>query len=315
MKSVFYIIVLLLLSSCATIMNGGEKQLHFHSDEPRTKISVSAQHAFPVTGKDDVAIKVKKGDVMVLAEKTGCEPRSITVQSSFSGGWYILGNLFSFVYFGWIFDPILGGSWYYDQKSFDVTPDCGGHSYSESDDAWNQSLIEDDEVAPPVNKKKLKKNKQPVTVPKEPAPVQVEYPTTYVAVLETVSGADLLDHNSKLFLTDVMRDAASRALPAKQGFVVMTRENINVMLPPGKSLEECEGSCLAETGRNIAADFVAQARIGKFANFLTITVELYETKSSKLISSITARASDEEQLLVEIENHAEELFGKVIENR
>lgn len=65
-----------------------------------------------------------------------------------------------------------------------------------------------------------------------------------------------------MFLTDKLRDRAKAVLPAYMGYVIMTRENINAMLPPGKSIEECEGSCLVETGKNIAADYVAQARVG-----------------------------------------------------
>lgn len=307
MKKFLLFFVLLLLSGCATIMNGGKKTLNFYSAEENTVISVTTGDG-ETTKKGDVSVEVKGGTVNVVAKKGGCITERQTIESHFSGGWYILGNLFSWIYFGWVFDPILGGTSYYDKKDFDVTPNCSALHRQE------RQLVEE-LVAERKNVKRLQKKAEPVVVaPPAPKPEKT-YPTTYVAVLETMAGSELLDYNARLFLTDVLRDAASRSLPAKHGFVVMTRENINVMLPPGKSLEECEGSCLAETGRNIAADFVAQARVGKFASFLTITVELYETKTSKLISSITARASDEEKLLIEIEKNAGGLFSKVIENR
>lgn len=44
------------------------------------------------------------------------------------------------------------------------------------------------------------------------------------------------------------------------------------MLPPGKKIEECEGECLVETGKNINADYIAQARVGRFGNQLMLTV-------------------------------------------
>lgn len=306
MRKFLFVFVLLLLSGCATIMNGGKKTLNFYSAEENTVISVVTSDG-ERTNKGDVSVDVRGGSISVVAKKGGCVTEHQIIESHFSGGWYILGNMFSWFYFGWIFDPIFGGVYYYDKKDYDVTPDCSTMHLQE------RQMVEE-MVAERKSKVQQKKIKQTVVAQPSPKPEKI-YPTTYVAVLETMAGSELLDYNARLFLTDVLRDAASRTLPAKQGFVVMTRENINVMLPPGKSLEECEGSCLAETGRNIAADFVAQARVGKFASFLTITVELYETKTSKLISSITARASDEENLLIEVEKNASDLFKGVLENR
>src|SRR5574344_1932698 len=95
----------------------------------------------------------------------------------------------------------------------------------------------------------------------------------HVAVLETISPQGVLDVSDRQYLTDELRAQAVRALPAELNFTIMTRENIIAMLPPGKSIEQCEGSCLVETGKNISADYVAQGRVGKFGNKLTLTVE------------------------------------------
>ena len=79
----------------------------------------------------------------------------------------------------------------------------------------------------------------------------------YVAVLETVSdekAKDSVSLSDRQFLTNVLREQAVKELPASQNYTIMTRENIQQMLPPGVSIEECEGSCLVETGKNIAAD-------------------------------------------------------------
>lgn len=134
---------------------------------------------------------------------------------------------------------------------------------------------------------------------------------THVAVLETVSENDLLGRSEKTFLTDKLRERAQSVLPDNLGFVIMTRENINAMLPPGKALEECEGSCLVETGKNISADYVMQARIGKFGSQLTLTAELYETAGNNLVGTFTAHKPDIEGLLEEIENRADSLFIKI----
>ena len=135
---------------------------------------------------------------------------------------------------------------------------------------------------------------------------------THVAVLETTSPKDVLTLEEKQYLTDVLRSEAVKALPAEQNYTIMTRENISVMLPPGKAVEDCEGSCLVETGKNIAADFVAQGHVGRFANNLTITVELYETASNKLMGSFSTKAPDIESLEVEIRQKSNGLFAMIV---
>lgn len=135
---------------------------------------------------------------------------------------------------------------------------------------------------------------------------------TYVAVLETMAdNKESLTLSERQYLTNILREQAVKTLPASDGFTIMTRENINMMLPPGKSIEDCEGSCLAETGKNIAADYVAQARVGQFGTSLSISVELYETATSKLVSSFNGRGDDIVALEQEIIQKSAELFGFV----
>ena len=134
----------------------------------------------------------------------------------------------------------------------------------------------------------------------------------YVAVLETIAAKNVVTFEEKQYLTDVLRSEAVKALPAEQNFTIMTRENIIAMLPPGKSIEECEGECLVETGKNIAADYVSQAHVGRFANNLTITVELYETAGNKLLGSFSSRAPNVESLESEIREKSRELFAQIM---
>lgn len=137
---------------------------------------------------------------------------------------------------------------------------------------------------------------------------------THVAVLETVSEKDVMGRSEKMFLTDKLRERANAVLPAYLDYIVMTRENIIAMLPPGKSLEDCEGDCIAETGKNISADYVAQARVGQFGSQYTLTMELYETAGSNLIGSFTTRKPDADSLLEEIEKKADDIFKLIVES-
>ena len=136
----------------------------------------------------------------------------------------------------------------------------------------------------------------------------------YVAVLETVADGSARDSVSlldRLYLTNVLRERAIMELPAEENFIIMTRENIKAMLPPGKSIEDCEGGCLAETGRNIAADYVCQARVGRFGTKFTLSAELYETAGNRLIASFNGRGSDVEELLLIIETKSSNFFRRV----
>lgn len=141
------------------------------------------------------------------------------------------------------------------------------------------------------------------------------FATTYVAVLEVIAENKELSYSELQYLTDKLRERASVVLPSYMDYVIMTRENIRAMLPPGKSDDECYGTCLAETGKNIAADYVSGARIGKFGSQYTLTVELYETRSSKLLGSFSTRKPDADLLLAEIESQADGLYSKVMNDR
>ncbi|SHK67398.1 MULTISPECIES: FISUMP domain-containing protein [unclassified Fibrobacter] len=133
----------------------------------------------------------------------------------------------------------------------------------------------------------------------------------FVAVLETMSAPNTLTFTERQYITDKLRQIAVTSLPSYMGYTIMTRENIIAMLPPGKKVDDCEGSCLVETGRNISADFIAQARISVFGKSFTETVELYETASGKLMASFTAQSQDAEGLLKEIELQAPSLFSTI----
>lgn len=137
---------------------------------------------------------------------------------------------------------------------------------------------------------------------------------TYVAVVETVAENDAIGRSERMFLTDKLRERAKKILPTYMGYVIMTRENIQQMLPPGKKIEDCEGECLVETGKNINAHYIAQARVGRFGKSLTLTVELYETMGNNLVGSFTAREADAEGLLEQVEKLADGMFANITVN-
>ncbi|WP_290730215.1 PEGA domain-containing protein [Fibrobacter sp. UBA3629] len=134
----------------------------------------------------------------------------------------------------------------------------------------------------------------------------------HVAVLETVSDTkDLLSPSERIYLTNTLREEAVKELPAELEYTIMTRENIQEMLPPGKAIEDCEGSCLVETGKNISADYICQARVGKVGSKFSISTEIYETSTNKLVASFNGLGADVEALIEVIMAKAPEFFRKV----
>ena len=137
----------------------------------------------------------------------------------------------------------------------------------------------------------------------------------FVAVLETGADDDakkIVSWSDRRYLTNVLREQAIKELPTYQNWIIMTRENISQMLPPDKSIEDCEGDCLVETGKNISADYICQARVGVFGKSLTLSAELYETAGSKLIASFNGRGGNVDALL-EIITHLSVLAVSYLE--
>jgi len=116
-----------------------------------------------------------------------------------------------------------------------------------------------------------------------------------------------------IYLTDKLRETASNVLP-KSHYGVMTTESIVAFLgSEERAIKVCrESSCLAELGRMVSADYVSQARIGRFGNDLTIKTELYEVKSGTLVGSFTGYSKDIYGLLTLIDEKAPDLFKRLL---
>ena len=117
-----------------------------------------------------------------------------------------------------------------------------------------------------------------------------------IAVLEVRSGPQApVNEAEARVLTDAVRGEAL-TLPATD-YLVMTRENILELLPPGTDLAACEGNCEVETGRNLGADIVAVAKVDRFGKQLVLTLQIYRTAGGALIRQTTATAAGVDTLL------------------
>jgi hypothetical protein len=135
-----------------------------------------------------------------------------------------------------------------------------------------------------------------------------------IAVMHTVDNLDSVSVTDLGYLTNKLRDIASKILP-KSSYGIMTQQSIIDRLGSEERAEkECrEATCLADLGRKISADYISQGRIGRFSGKLTIEVELYRVRNSNLLGAFTGDSKDIEGLLAIIEEKAPKLFGDMLE--
>jgi len=134
-----------------------------------------------------------------------------------------------------------------------------------------------------------------------------------IAVINTMDDFDSIGVADLTYLTDRLREVAVNVLPADR-FGVMTTESIVAFLGSMENtVRVCkESSCLAELGRQVSADYVAQGRIGRFNDNLTIKVELYSVKSGNLMGSFTGNEKSVFGLLALIDDKAADLFKRML---
>jgi len=145
------------------------------------------------------------------------------------------------------------------------------------------------------------------------AAVQSAFAINNVAVLELLPSQSVsISIEESRHLTDELRRQAVNILP-KDEYSVLTRDNIIALIPSDEKEAEClaEG-CAVDIGRAIGAEYVTQGSIGRFTNKFTISVELYETMSGKLLSSIVFESTDIDGLLGIIRAEAKPLFQGIL---
>lgn len=92
------------------------------------------------------------------------------------------------------------------------------------------------------------------------------------------------------YLTDRIRQVAQGR--AGERLLLLTRQNLAAMLPPGTAIEDCEGECEVETGRNLGVDYVISGRIVSFGAGLRAILTLHDTASGRQLESANAGGGD-----------------------
>jgi len=112
------------------------------------------------------------------------------------------------------------------------------------------------------------------------------------------------------YLTQTLREIAGNVL--QNNYAIMTEQTIISKLGDNasKACKEASG-CLAQLGRKISADYIGQARLGRFSGNLTISVQLYNSISGMLVGTINGNAKDLFGLLAVLNEKAPGMFGKM----
>jgi hypothetical protein len=137
-----------------------------------------------------------------------------------------------------------------------------------------------------------------------PSPVAVQTRGKRMAVLE-FSGKNM-DEDILMTFSDTVRGGALQGLEP-HGVVVMTRENMMVLLRDMGKKDCGEGDCEVETARNIGADYVISGKVVRIEQIYAVTLKLHETQGGSLLGTDTAEGTSQIDLLRSLREHARQL--------
>ena len=133
-----------------------------------------------------------------------------------------------------------------------------------------------------------------------------------VAIINTVDDGDSIGFSDLSYLTVRFHETAVNVLPKSHYSVMSMQSIVDFLGSEERAVKECkEATCLAQLGRKVNADYVAQARIGRFNKNLSVGVELYNSKSGALVGSFTGDSKDISGLRDIIDEKAPLLFKKL----
>ena len=136
-----------------------------------------------------------------------------------------------------------------------------------------------------------------------------------MAVLE-FQGKDL-DEEVLMAFSDTVRGGALQGIEG-QGVVVMTRENMQVLLRDMGKQECGEGDCEVETARNIGADYVISGKVVRIEQLYIVTLKLHETRGGSLLGTETVEGASQVELMRSLREHGRQLtsaaFGPGLAN-
>jgi hypothetical protein len=131
-----------------------------------------------------------------------------------------------------------------------------------------------------------------------------------VAVLNLLNQAQLKVEEID-FLTNLIRQ--SFAEKAGTRFLIMTQENITLLLPPDKKIEDCLQECEVETGRVLGAKYILTGAVLIFSGTYRLNLKIHDTETGSLVTSQVLKGKNLEELEASIQQAIATLFTKLME--
>ena len=152
----------------------------------------------------------------------------------------------------------------------------------------------------------------PAARPQSLASVAAQTGNRRLAVLE-FQGKNL-DQDILMTFSDTIRGGALQGIES-QAVVVMTRENMLVLLRDMGKQDCGEGDCEVETARNIGADYVISGKVVRIEELYVVTLKLHETKGGSLLGEDTIEGKSQVEVMRSLREHGRQLTTAALRSR
>ena len=291
-------LIVVTTSGCATIIKGTGRDVIFSSSPPGAAIYVRHQYV----GRTPCVAKVDHGaDKVVEAKLPGYETKQAILTTHFSGHtlWF-----YPFV----LIDLITGSAFTVDEGSLYLELRPLAQMAASADPRWgpNPDARYGSDYAPATDPRyaALPVRAQPPPVRQSAVSAAAQRGNKRLAVLEFQGKS--LDQDVLMTFSDTVRGGALQGLEGR-GVVVMTRENMLVLLRDMGKKECGEGECEVETARNIGADYVVSGKVVRVEQSYFVTLKLHETQGGSLIGTDTVEAKSQVELLRTLRERARQV--------
>ena len=118
----------------------------------------------------------------------------------------------------------------------------------------------------------------------------------------------------RLTLTDQVRRTSLTFLVPSADYRILTRENLEEMLPPGKTMADCLGECAVQTAQEMKVDYVVTGKIVAVEGQLRLNIGVYATTTAAPLASVTSGGSNVGALEVDLNTRLRGIFQAVVDD-
>ena len=94
---------------------------------------------------------------------------------------------------------------------------------------------------------------------------------------------------------------------------ILTRDNLETLLPPGKTMADCVGECAIMTAREMQVDFVVTGQMMMVEEQFRLNLGVYATSTAMPLASITAGGDSAARLEVDLARKLPQVFTAILD--